>query len=365
MGAAYALRSILDGKNDPEAGPVKAALTSALGDRDPDARMAITGALVGFEPEPGVIIPTLLELARSGDARKRLQAVNILGFYTRASEPARAAVFAALGDADPWVRHHSVDALGRCSTYPDLAPQPLLGQIEAAVVGASGDESPIVRAVAVQALGGLGSRTRTEFPVVIQALADPDADVRLQAATFLAWRSPGGRSPALIPALGRALRDPDKHVRRAAARTLGRLGPDAEATLRDSPADADQEVRQEVAEALATIEKAAVALRSLIAEGIANLGDADPAIRALGADQLARSGPRAAEGIPALVRSLGDREAAVRLAAAAALGKLGPRAAVAMPELARRAESDDDERVRRAAEASRSVLVRDEGGPVP
>jgi hypothetical protein len=217
----------------------------------------------------------------------------------------------------------------------------------------------------VRALGRIGDHTRTEFPVLIQALADPDADVRLQSATFLAWRRPVARSPALIPALGRCLKDPDKHVRRAAAGTLGRLGPEAEATLRDAPADADEGVRREVAEALSTIEKTAVTLRASIREGIANLGDADPEIRAMGADQLARSGPRAAEGIPALVRCLGDPEAGVRLAAAVALGSLGPPAAVTLQDLARSAESDGDERVRRAANTSRSALLRVQDGRTP
>jgi HEAT repeat protein len=366
--AAHALTNILRGKDDPEAGPVMAAMASALRDPDPKARWEFAGALARFQADSKVIVPTLLEAATKGDAYQRFMAMNCLGLYARESEPAREALFAGLGDADATVRRHAVESLASCVMHAALAPEPLQRlqrRTERMLLEAAVDASPFVRSGAVRALGGLGSRTRTEFPVVIDALADSDADVRLQAATYLAWRSPGVRSPALIPALGRALKDPDKHVRRAAARTLGRLGLDAEATLRESPADPEQDVRQEVTEALARIEKTAFAFRSTIREGIANLGDPDPAIRALGADQLARSGPRAAEGIPTLVRSLGDREAAVRLAAAVALAKLGPRAAVALPDLARRAESDDDERVRRASEASRSILLRGEDGSVP
>jgi HEAT repeat protein len=373
--AAAGVHHLVGGEDgiESEIGTVKAALASALGDRDPGARLAIAHALTYLDGEPGVVIPSLLELARGRDAPTRAEAVGCLGQFARQSEPAREAVFAALGDADFTVRWSSVNSLACALAYrsmkPDLAPEPLLGRIKAALVAAADDENALVRAPAVRALGGLSSQTRVEIPRVIEALEDQDAEVRLAAALFLSWRRPGKRSPALIPALGRALTDSDARVRQWSASTLGRLGLDGEAalpSLRASADDPEEAVRERVAKAIAAIEKAAVDFRShTLPDAIAELGDADPIVRALAASRLEDLGPRASEAVPALVRCLADREADVRRAAAGALGQLGPKAAVAIPTLAALAESDVDERVRQAAALSRSILLREGGANVP
>ena len=350
---------------ESEIGTVKAAMGSALGDRDPVARRAIAHALTYLEGEPGVVVPTLLELARDGDSAARAEVVGCLGQFARESEPAREAVFAALGDADPAVRWQSVRTLAYPMAYrprkPNLAPEPLLGRIKAALIEATYDDNPGIRAEAVRALGGLAGQMKVEIPRVIEALGDEDARVRLYAATSLGWR-PGKRSPALVPALGRALTDPGEQVRRESARTLGWLGLDAEAALpmlRASANDPEKEVREQVAEAIAALEKAALTFRSETLPGaIAELDNADPIVRALAASRLEGFGPRASEAVPALARCLADREVDVRRAAAGALGQLGPRAVVAVPTLASLAESDVDERVRRAATLSRSILLR-------
>ena len=365
--AARALGMVLGGKGDEaEIAPVRSALASALGDRDPGARWAIAYTLTYLGPEPRVIVPTLLEFARDGDASIRAEAAAGLGHFARQSEPALEAVFAALDDADFYVRLRSAESLAYCSARPDIAPEPLLGRIKAALVGAADDENPRVRASAVRGLGGLSSRTRVDIPRVIEALGDPDTDVRLRAATYLSWYRPGKRSPAVVPALGRTLTDPDARVRRASAGTLGRLGLDAEAALpwlRASASDPEKEVREQADEAISAIEKAARDFRSHALPGaIAELGDADPAVRALAASRLEDFGSTAAEAVPALVGCLADREADVRRAAARALGQLGPKAAVAVPKLQALAESDVDERVRRDATVSRSILLREGNG---
>ena len=114
---------------------------------------------------------------------------------------------------------------------PKLAPQPLVETIKAALMGAADDESAFVRAAAVRTLARIAGGTKTEIPRVIEALGDPDAQVRLAAACFLGWRGLYKRSPTLVPALGRALADPDAQVREWSARSLGYLGLDAEAAL--------------------------------------------------------------------------------------------------------------------------------------
>jgi HEAT repeat protein len=360
--AARSLSMIVHGDKDPEIGFVKAALASALGDRDPGARRAIAVALSGYRPEPGVVVPTLLEFAKDGDAEARAESIMCLGFYARKSEPARLAVFDAMGDPDLLTRLRAVNALDSCAAFPDLAPEPLLGMIVAALVKAADDESPIIRASAVRTLGGIANRTMVEIPRVIEALGDPDVDVRLHAAISLAWRiSSGKRSSSLVPALVLALKDRDARVRLASAVTLGRLGTVAEGALpalHASANDPEKSVREKIEQAITRIGNAGHNARKALEMGLADLGNADPNVRASAASGLGSAGPGSAEAIPALVRCLSDREADVRRAAAGALGQLGPEAAVALPSLATLAESDLDERVRQAATLSRAILLR-------
>jgi HEAT repeat protein len=212
----------------------------------------------------------------------------------------------------------------------------------------------------------LGHAKKIEIPRVIEALGDPDADVRLAAACFLGWGGLGKRSPTLIPALGRALADSDARVREWSAKTLGYLGLDAEAALpalRALANDPETDVREQGAQAISAIEKSALTFRSTtLPQAIADLGDADPITRALAADRIGDLGSRASDAVPGLVRCLADREADVRRAAAGALGQLGPRASVAIPTLAILAESDLNEQVRRVATLSRSVLLQNDAG---
>ena len=366
--AARALRDIVR-QDDVEAGTVKAALTSALVDRDPAARRTIAVSLAQFDPEPGVVVPTLLECAKDTSPEARGEVIECLGMSARRDEASLAAVFAALDDPADIVRWRAANALSWCVHVPRLASQPHVEMIKKVLMAAADDESAFVRANVVRALGRIASETKIENPRVIEALGDPDADVRHWAACFLGWRGPGKRSPTLIPALSRALADSEARVRERSARTLGFLGLDAEAALpalRALANDPEKGVRAQAVQAVATIEKSALTFRSTtLPQTIAELGDADPITRALAAGRIGDLGSRASDAVPDLVRCLADREADVRLAAAGALGQLGPRASGSIPTLASLAESDLDERVRRAATLSRSILLQQDAGRSP
>jgi HEAT repeat protein len=365
--AARALNVIVDRGEEAEVGQVKAALAAALGDRDPVSRLEIAASLCFFDPEPKVIVPTLLELlAKAQDTPTRVKVTLCLRHYARRSEPALAALLASLGDAEAEVRMWSAESLGYSAVRPTLAPQPLLGRIKAALNEAADDEEQHVRATAVNGLGSIAAHSRIDEPRVIQALDDPISLVRSNAAAALGWNRPGKRSKNLLPALVRTLADYDVQVRRASSQALGNLGIEAESAvpaLRASTNDPEESVRYAATDAIMSIEKAVQALRTVTMPGaIAELGDADAVVRALAASRLGDIGPRAAEAVPALIGCLADREAEVRRASAIALGQLGPKAEVALPALAKLAESDPDERVRRAATFSRSILVRDQAG---
>jgi HEAT repeat protein len=270
--AARALTSIVP-QDDAEAGTVKAALTSALVDRDPAARREIAVALAHLQPEPGVVVPTLLESLDDASPQARGEVIECLGMSARRDKAALAAVMAALDDPADEVRSRAVNALRWCAEVPKLAPQPLVATIIKALMGAADDESAVVRAAAVRALGRLAGKTKIEVPRVIEALGDPDASVRLAAVCFLGWKGPVKRSPALIPALGRALADPDAEVREWSARTLGYLGLGAEAALpalRAVANDPQRGVREQAARAISAIEKSALTFRSILLQNDAD-----------------------------------------------------------------------------------------------
>jgi HEAT repeat protein len=172
------------------------------------------------------------------------------------------------------------------------------------------DESSAAGTVAVLKAGGARA-----VPVLVQALGDPDAQVRLKAADAL-----GAVGRDAVPALGSALNEGPTPVRIAAARALARLGPEA-------------------AEALP-------ALRSALSDG-------EPLVVAMAVAALGRTGRGA---VPALVGVFQTNSAVqVRLAALEALGRLGPDAAAAVPVLVQAAKEEDDPVGEAAGEALKQI----------
>jgi HEAT repeat protein len=370
--AAEALNNIMGSNgrrksefDEAEIGPVKAALASVLGDRDPAARLAIARTLGFLGTEPKVIVPTLLEFAKDTDPQTRRDAVSILGAYVRRSEPAMAAVFDAIDDANSEVRSIALDELAYVAVVPNVVAEPLLGRIKDAIASRSADTDQNVRQSAVWALVRIGRRTKTEDPRIIRFLSDPDLQVRLSAWDSLTTFQPSKRSPEFVPSLERILRDSEASVRQTAALKLGRFGLQAESvlpSLRASLDDPDHTVRLAAADSIEAIEKDIQKFRSeTLPPIITELTDADPIVRALAASRIEDFGPRASDAVPALVKCLADREADVRRASASALGQLGPGAAVAVPSLTNLVESDSDERVRQTATIARAILLRGNG----
>jgi hypothetical protein len=80
--------------------------------------------------------------------------------------------------------------------------------------------------VAMEALGRIGTPA---VPALTESLANPDAEVRMQAARTLARM--GSDAKDAVPALLPLLDDPDERVRKAVGRALGQIGPDAAAAV--------------------------------------------------------------------------------------------------------------------------------------
>ncbi|HEY2841241.1 MAG TPA: HEAT repeat domain-containing protein [Pirellulales bacterium] len=79
-----------------------------------------------------------------------------------------------------------------------------------------------VKETAVDALARIGNMA---VPALIDALNDPNPDVRVEAARSLARM--GDQGKAAVPTLIERLSDPNEEVRQASARALGQMGPAA------------------------------------------------------------------------------------------------------------------------------------------
>lgn len=221
------------------------ALISALGTRDRQVRAEAATMLGEFGPDARAGIPALLAIL--DDPREPgLPGPGNDGF-SRSRDPAVAAAEAlrriAGDDRTARDSHRSpparevVDALIRLAGSPAagrrLAAVYALTSFEAddavvaALIAAAGDRDDWVRVAALQALKGRGHRLAPRaIEAIRQGLEARSPPVRYAAATALSGIGPGVEP--IVPALlGNARDDPDPSVRDASARALGSLGPPA------------------------------------------------------------------------------------------------------------------------------------------
>jgi AAA family ATP:ADP antiporter len=219
-----------------------------------------------------------------------------------------AAVTAAVdgvSDPDVRVRRAAVEILGDIPGREDVPD---------ALQAALGDVDTTVRATALRSLSRAGYRTG--LPGAIQALTDPEAEVRLAATR--AVDSLGDASAASTEAIRPLLEDQDPAVRSATASTILRRSADEEASavVRSLLGAQDSVARVSALEAIEG--SASSEVFGLIAN---RLDDPIPAVRAAAARTLAASDQSRA--IAPLVRALGDEDQGVREAASGALGAMG------------------------------------------
>lgn len=106
-----------------------------------------------------------------------------------------------------------------------------------------------VEDVRLQVVIALGKTEKTAVPLLIDALKDPDADIRRDAA----WNLGSLGDDRAIPALTEALKDQDDDVRFHVARNLGKFGGPAVPFLLSALKDPDEHVRRYAAWILGTI----------------------------------------------------------------------------------------------------------------
>ncbi|MFW5876085.1 MAG: HEAT repeat domain-containing protein [Myxococcota bacterium] len=174
-----------------------------------------------------------------------------------------------------------------------------------------GDADAGVRTSAARALGEIGA-PRAVAPLT-RLLGDRQSDVRKAGVAALASI---GTPEVVVPLLGR-LDDSDTSVRKAAAEALGELGdPQAIVPLMGQLRDDSPEVRQTILAALGNLGNPRATAGLL--QGLAD-PDAEARLIAIGA--LGRLG--ASEAVPSLVPLVDEADHRVARAAVAALGAIG------------------------------------------
>jgi HEAT repeat protein len=194
-------------------------------DDDAQVRQAALTALRGMGPPAAA---ALRQALRDRDAAVRARSVRALYILAFNDPDAAPDLIAALADPSTDVRFWAVRALCRA------APQdPAAVAAVARALRADADRGVRHEAAAsMRFLWGTGSDARTIVPALVDALRDPDADVRLEAAESCERIGPMLRvvardlQPQLQQALRRALDDPDERVRKEAAEALEEVSPD-------------------------------------------------------------------------------------------------------------------------------------------
>jgi len=185
---------------------------------------------------------------------------------------------------------------------------------------------PAQRADLLRSIGSFGADAAGAVGDVVEALKDPDAQVRSAAAWALSQI--GAAGAAAVPALAASLTDPNAWVRSLSAVALREMGD----------------------RALPAVPALAKALR-----------DPEPFVRAPAADAIANIGPPAKAAVQPLIDSLmvpGEQVYVLR-SATRALGRIGPDAASALPVLQK------VKKMHRVAYVAEEAILRINGQPVP
>jgi len=171
---------------------------------------------------------------------------------------------------------------------------------------------------------------RAAFPAWARSDGRPDPVEERRIALYAQLRALG---PEALPALARGLADPDVQIRRNAALFLVAAG---------SGGYGSSQSRMDIQACLAAL--------------ISAVQDGDARVRELAAQAIGEIGPNAAPAVPALVTLLSNADEGSRNSACIGLRGIGPPAMTALPALRAAVLSDASANVRRFAQRAIEMI---------
>jgi HEAT repeat protein len=337
-----------------------------IGDREPGKGIQDVQA-----PASTRAVPALAEVLRNQPARIRLEAARSLGQLGLDSRAAQPALIDALKGDDRLVRRATAEALGQMGT--ELLPMltRLLGNADARLregaaraLGQMGlparsalpalmrlvkDPEPSVQTQVALALWSTDQNAEVALPILRMVIVDVDNKDRWEAIDAVGTISVQANPPirGLMTVVVSALKDRDARVRMQAAKWLFRREKQARVVvplLRDGVNDRDVSVRIAAVEALGELGAEARVVPLLTKA----LEDRDVSVRLTAEEALARGG---ADSVLQLIEALKGSSPKVRLGVVRALGLMGPGAKEATKVL-EGLRDDADKAVSKAAESA-------------
>jgi HEAT repeat protein len=323
---------------------VATQVVPALSDRPAAVRRAATQALTLMGGNARAAIPDLIALLQDQDVCQ--DAMRALAQLGRAAAPALPVLLRL--SQDPTAPCSGISALGAISPNDDASVTVLLA--------AARSPDPEIHYAAEQALTSMTLNTGRISPLVVAALEDLTASVRVTAleALMTFWYSTPESATKLtlarqiLPRLIDLLRDPEQMVRSRSAALLGRIGVEARVavpSLVEALKDPDPVVRRVTAEALGAL---SVNSNSVISALTVLLDDPASEVRSVVSRSLQQLQAEPTRVSASLVAQLQDRTSGLQGAALETLQRMGPAAESAVPLLIPLL-TNDDPTVRRAA----------------
>jgi HEAT repeat protein len=310
------------------------SLAWLLKDRETRIRIATTRSLARLETSAAPATDALIEALR--DEEVRTDAIRALAGI---GAQAVSSLMKATRDKNDGVRKAAYEALVKIGA-PSV--DPIIDSLKAgkvdydyamnalAKIGAPAVESLVkhlggkndsMRRLSAETLRRIGPPAKSAVPALAKTANDPLPTVRASALAALAAIGPAGETETKAILWG--LRDRDARVRSAASGAARKIGPDADAgavsVLAEALKDRRWFVCTEAADALGRIGPNASAS---VPDLIKALSAKDSKIRYSAARALGAVGPKAAEALPELERLLKDPDPSVRTAATRSIEKI-------------------------------------------
>lgn len=343
--------------------PAVKALASLITDEDALVRRAAVGALQDIRPGPEVGVPIIVKVLEDADPAARIRALDALAEQGKEAVP------------------HLIEAMAKeeavywaCLVLSEIGPD--AEEAVPALIKVLDDERPGVRREAILALAAIGEASAPATEALVEAL---DCEINGVVATYALGKI-GRVPPAAEKKITKNTKSDDGVLATVSLWALARLHPDDAALQRRTVRRLAEflksdDPRQRVAAARALVELdpdpeiarpiikkvmdgASPEVLHAAMDAIASLGEKTlprmiealeaPEVRARAAAIIARIGPKAKRGVPALVEALEDPDPETRNEVLFALASIGPGAEGAVPAVAK-ALGDADMNVRYAA----------------